>query len=306
MATERDIKRRIRSVKNISQVTKAMEAVSASKMLRAQQQVEATRPYASKAWELLSFLSRIRSTQALDQPLLQQREIRRVGFLLITADRGLAGGLNSNMIRLAARSITQWEDEGKAVELITVGRKGRDWMRRYGPPIRAEFIGIGDRPVSDYLGGEEGASDSRAASVGPITRVIVDDFANERYDAVYLGFTTFINTINQQPTVRQLLPIVPEDESVSTLAADYIFEPDATTVLNQVLFQFTEVQILQALYEAIASEHSARMVAMRNATDAAEELIGDLTLTYNKARQQSITMALLDIAGAANAVQAGQ
>lgn len=280
-----------------------MEAVSASKMLRAQVQVESTRPYADKAWELLSFLSHIRGTM-LDQPLLQQREIKRVGFLLITADRGLAGGLNSNMIRLAAKYINQWEDEGKMVELITVGRKGRDWMRRYGPPIRAEFIGIGDRPVSDYLGANEAAT-SHAESVGPITRVAVDAFSSERYDAVCLGFTRFINTINQEPTVRQLLPIVPDEEVVSTLAPDYIFEPDANTVLNQVLYQFTEVQILQALYEAIASEHSARMVAMRNATDAADELIGDLTLTYNKARQQSITMALLDIAGAANAVQAG-
>ncbi|RME83897.1 MAG: ATP synthase F1 subunit gamma [Caldilineae bacterium] len=307
MATERDIKRRIRSVKNISQVTRAMEAVSASKMRRAQAQVEATRPYARKAHEVLAFLSHLRSTQAAEQPLLQAREIKRVALLLITADRGLAGGLNSNMIRVAAHHIQQWQREGKEVELVTVGRKGRDWMRRYGPPIRAEFTGIGDRPSSSVLAKVDERAHSKASSVGPIARIVIEDFVNERYDAVYIGYTRFYNTIRQEPQVVQLLPIeiIEEEEALpANMAADYIFEPDAPTVLNQVLYSFTEVQILQALYEAIASEHSARMVAMRNATDAAEELIGDLTLTYNKARQQSITMALLDISGAVNAVQA--
>jgi F-type H+-transporting ATPase subunit gamma len=279
-----------------------MEAVSASKMRRAQAQVEATRPYAEKAHEVLSFLANVAGTQASDQPLLQQREIKRVGFVLITADRGLAGGLNSNIIRLAAKSVHGWQEEDKTVELVTVGRKGRDWMRRYGPSIRAEFINIGDRPVSDYLGGEQRRS-SHSTSVGPIARLVVDDFVSSRYDAVFVGFTRFYNTINQQPTVQQLLPIVPAEDIPPSMAPDYIFEPDAPTVLNQVLYSFTEVQILQALYEAIASEHSARMVAMRNATDAADELIGDLTLTYNKARQQAITMSLLDIAGAVAALE---
>jgi F-type H+-transporting ATPase subunit gamma len=279
-----------------------MEAVSASKMRKAQAQVQATRPYAEKAHEVLSFLANAAGTQAPDQHLLEQRDVARVGFILITADRGLAGGLNSNMIRMAAKSIHQWQDEDKAVELVTVGRKGRDWMRRYGPPIRAEFT-VGDRPVSDYLGENEGSSASHSTSVGPITRLIVDDFANDRYDAVFVGFTRFYNTINQQPTVQQLLPIVPAEDIPPSMAPDYIFEPDASTVLSQVLYSFTEVQILQALYEAIASEHSARMVAMRNATDAADELIGDLTLTYNKARQQAITMSLLDIAGAVSALE---
>lgn len=303
MATVRDIQRRISSVKNISQVTRAMEAVSASKMRKAQAQVEATRPYAEKAHEVLSFLANLAGTQAPDQHLLEQRDIERVGFILITADRGLAGGLNSNMIRQAAKSIHQWQDENKTVELITAGRKGRDWMRRYGPSIRAEFT-IGDSPVSDYLGKNDGSPASHSASVGPVTRLVVDDFVSGRYDAVFVGFTRFYNTINQQPTVQQLLPIVPAEDIPPSMAPDYIFEPDAQTVLGQVLYSFTEVQILQALYEAIASEHSARMVAMRNATDAADELVGDLTLTYNKARQQSITMSLLDIAGAVAALEA--
>lgn len=302
MASERDIKRRIRSVKNIAQVTRAMEAVSASKMRRAQSQVQATRPYAAKAQEVLSFLARLRSSEAADQPLLQQRPVQRIGMLLITADRGLAGGLNSNMIRTAARRLRLWQDEGHEVELVAVGRKGRDWMRRYGPEVRAEFINVGDQPSSTFLSKSGEATSGESASVGPIARVVIDDFSAQRYDAVYLAYTRFINTVVQQPVIEQLLPIIPEEPSV-LMAADYIFEPDAATVLNQVLYSFTEVQILQALYEAIASEHSARMVAMRNATDAANELIDDLTLTYNKARQQGITMALLDIAGAVNALE---
>jgi F-type H+-transporting ATPase subunit gamma len=301
LATTREIKRRIRSVKNIAQVTKAMEAVSASKMRRAQAQAQATRPYANKAMDVLSFLARIRSSYAAEQPLLQQREVRSVALLLITADRGLAGGLNSHMISAAARWIKTWQDEGKQVELVTVGKKGRDWMRKYGPPIRAEFVGIGDRPASGYLA----ASHRRRATaqVGPIARVLIDDFVAERYDAVYVGYMKFINTVKQEPEVDQLLPIVPDETVPADMAIDYIFEPDAETVLGQILQSFLEIEILQALYEAIASEHSARMVAMRNATDAADELIGDLTLTYNKARQHAITMSLLDIAGAVAALE---
>ena len=301
MATTREIKRRIRSVKNIAQVTKAMEAVSASKMRRAQAQAQATRPYANKAMDVLSFLARIRNSYSSEQPLLQQREVNKVALLLITADRGLAGGLNSNMISAAAKWIRAWQDEGKSVELVTVGKKGRDWMRKYGPPIRAEFVGIGDRPASGYMA----ASHRRRATaqVGPIARVLIDDFVAERYDAVFVGYMKFINTVKQEPTVEQLLPIVPDDTVPADMAIDYIFEPDPETVLSQILQSFLEIEVLQALYEAIASEHSARMVAMRNATEAADELIGDLTLTYNKARQHAITMSLLDIAGAVAALE---
>ena len=302
MATTREIRRRIRSVKSIAQVTRAMEAVSASKMRRAQAQVQATRPYAERAQAMLGFLARLRATEARENPLLEKRPITKVGLVLITADRGLAGGLNSYMIRAAVKSIRQWQQEGVTVEVIAVGRKGRDWVRRFGPPIRAEFIGIGDRPVSSFARALVHQYD-QTHSVGPIARLVSDDFVSGRYDAVYLGYTRFWNTVRQEPVVRQILPIEPEEESVP-MASDYIFEPDASTVLNAVLNGFTEVEILQAVFEAIASEYSARMVAMRNATDAADELIGDLTLTYNKVRQASITMSLLDITGAATAVQA--
>jgi F-type H+-transporting ATPase subunit gamma len=283
MAGTREIRRRIRSVRNIAKVTKAMETVAASKMRRAQQQVLATRPYATKSWEVLTYLARLRPIAAAEQPLLQQREVGRVAVLLITADRGLAGAYNGNVIRKTARQIRQWEQaEGKQVSVVTVGRKGRDWMLRHGPPLRAEFTGLSDRPSSH--------------DIAPVASVVIDDFVNGYSDAVYLAFTDFINTLRQEPEIRQLLPIVPASPELM-MAADYIFEPDPATILGEVLRGITELQILQAVYEAIASEQSARMVAMRNATDAANDLIGDLTLSYNKARQEAITKELLDIVG---------
>jgi len=303
MATDREIRRRIRSVKNIAKVTRAMEAVSASKMRRAQAQVESTRPYAEKAWEVLTFLARLRRSRSDLQPLLQMRPVKKVCLLLITADRGLAGGLNSNMVNHARQSIRQWEKEGKEVTAVTVGKKGRDWMARYGPPLRATFVEVGDRPTSEFLssGARQRAAGATMESIAPIARVVIEDFTDKNCDAVYLGFTDFVNVLNQSPHIRQLLPIEPGEPSVP-MAADYIFEPDAQTVLSQVLYNFTELQILQGLYEAIASEHAARMVAMRNATDAARDLVDDLTLSYNKARQEKITMELLDIAAGANAL----
>lgn len=306
MALDREIKRRIRSIQNIAKVTKAMEAVSASKMRRAQAQVEATRPYATKAWEILTFLARLRRSRVDLQPLLQVRPVRHVCLLLITADRGLAGGLNSHVIMHAWRHVRQWQDEGLEVSVVAVGKKGRDWMARYGPPLRATFTNVGDRPVSDFLeAGPVGRDRADITSVAPIARVVIDDFSNRECDAVYLAYTDFVNVLVQRPTLRKLLPIEP-GEPTAPMAADYIFEPDAQTVLGQVLYNFTELQILQALYESIASEHAARMVAMRNATDAANDLIADLTLSYNKARQEKITKELLDIAAGANALaQAG-
>ena len=283
MASPREIRHRIRSVKNIAKVTKAMETVAAAKMRKAQQQVLATRPFATKSWEVLTHLARLSKTEAAEHPLLVQRPIEKVGLLLITGDRGLAGAYNGNMIRKASLQIHEWEKtEQKQVNLVTVGRKGRDWMLRYGPPLRAEFTGIGDRP--------------RSHDIAPIANILIDDFTTGRFDAVYLGFTDFHNTLKQEPMIRQLLPITPADSAVQ-VATDYIFEPDPHTILDEVLRGLTELQILQAVYESIASEESARMVAMRNATQSANEMIGDLTLSYNKARQEAITGELLDIVG---------
>ncbi len=288
MATDREIKRRIRSVKNIAQVTKAMEAVSASKMRRAQQQVLATRPYAQKAQEVLNFLAYLPRNGRPLHPLLQERPVERVLMVLITADRGLAGGFNSHMIRKATHFA---EELGKPARWITIGRKGRDYMARYGYDIIAEFTKLGDRPT--------------ALDVAPISRVVTEEFIGERVDAVYLCFTDFVNVLRQVPVVKQLLPIEPLEPEIKW-SPDYIFEPDPDTILNLVLHRFVELQILQGLYESIASEHAARMVAMRNATDAALELIDVLTLSYNKARQERITKEILDIAGGAEALRKAQ
>jgi F-type H+-transporting ATPase subunit gamma len=290
MASPREIRRRIRSVKNIAKVTKAMETVAAAKMRKAQQQVLATRPFATKSWQVLTHLARLGKTDSNEHPLLVQRPIERIGLLLITGDRGLAGAYNSNILRMAAQQIHSWEMvEQKKVELVTVGRKGRDWMLRYGPPLRAEFSKIGDRPSSN--------------DIAPIASILIDDFTSGRFDAVFLAYTDFHNTLRQEPVIRQLLPITPA-ESSAHLASDYIFEPDPRTILGEVLRGLTELQILQSIYESIASEESARMVAMRNATESANELMDALTLTYNKARQDAITRELLDIVGGSSALAA--
>lgn len=283
----REIQRRIRSVKNIAQVTKAMEAVSAAKMRKAQQQVLSTRPYAQQAREVLTFIAQLPSVDSELSNLMRPREeIKRVGILLVTADRGLAGGLNANVIREAARFMRTQRALGREVEVVTIGKKGRDWLLRFDPAIRAEFTGFPDNPTSQQI--------------GPVTRLMVDDFMSGYFDEVHLVFTNFENTLRQYPVVEQLLPVARPEADASDggrSAIDYIFEPSAEAVLNEVLYNFVEVQVLQSVFEAIASEHSARMVAMRNATDAAGELIDTYTLIYNKARQESITNELMDIIG---------
>lgn len=296
MATLHEIRRRIDSVKNIRQVTRAMQAVSASKMQRAQTQVKATRVYAEKAWEVLTHLAAQRQVGEELHPLLQVRPLHTVVLVLLTGDRGLCGAFNHNII---AKAVGFMEESEWPVKLITVGRKGRDFMHRRGEDIVAEFTAIPDQP--------------RLVDVTPIARVAIDGFLEGRFDQVCLAYSDFINVLNQQPTVKRLLPIMPAEietqamgeyiERVGPLAAtEYIYEPDPRSILDEVLPRFTELQIYQAILESIASEHSARMVAMRNASDNAEELVEGLTLDFNKARQRAITLEIMDIAGGAEAL----
>ena len=297
MPSTREIRRRIRSVKNISQVTRAMQMVAASKMRRAQEQVLATRPYTEKAWQVLSNLAAQRGVDESVHPLLQVREeIRTIGMLLITADKGLCGSYNHGMIQAASRFI---DELPYPVELIVVGKRGRDAMWRMNRKIVAEFSDLPPQP--------------RLLDVTPIAHVAMDGFIGERYDAVYLAHTDFVNTLTQRPAIWQLLPLLPLDLGVTPVSehrggqspsatGEYIYEPDPRTILDTVLPRFTELQVYQALLESLASEHSARMVAMRNATENAMELLEDLTLTYNRARQESITKEMLDIAGGAEAL----
>jgi len=295
VASLRDIKRRINGVKNISQVTRAMQMIAAAKMRRAQEQVLASRPYAQKAWEVLLHLSEQPGAKDRLHPLLTARPVERIGIVLFTSDRGLAGSYNTNIIRATVDFI---EQSGKPVSLVTVGRKGRDFFRRSGRSIIAEFTKIPDRP--------------KLVDVLPIARIVIADFLEGKFDEVYLAYTDFVNTIVQRPVVKRLLPLLPEkleEQAVSeyvtgtqrTLAPTYIYEPGPAEILDTILPRFTELQVYQAVLESLASEHSARMVAMRSATDNANELIADLTLTYNRLRQEAITKEILDIVGGVEA-----
>lgn len=296
MATLLEIRRRIKSVRNIGQVTRAMQAVAASRMQRAQAQVRSTRAYAEKAWEVLTYLAAQREVGEQLHPLLQVRPLHTVVLVVLTGDRGLCGAFNHNIILKAVDFI---EESPWPVKLITVGRKGRDFLLRRGEDIVAEFTGIPDQP--------------KLVDVTPIARVAIDGFLEGRFDQVCLAYSDFINVLTQRPTVKRLLPIMPGDIETQAMAeyvegvrlqpaTEYIYEPDPRSILDEVVPRFTELQVYQAILESIASEHSARMVAMRNASDNAAALVEDLTLEFNKARQQSITLEIMDIAGGAEAL----
>ena len=281
MPTTREIQRRIRSVQNTAKITKAMELVAASKMRRAQQSALAGRPYAERIIWVLADLAETLSQMDPEtlHPLLRRREVRKVGIVHITPNRGLCGGRPANVNRRAA-ALTL--DVGVPVQLVAVGRKGRDFFRRSNVTIRAEFTELGDYP--EYL------------DILPIARVVMDDYLAGEVDQVFLVYTFFINTVTQEPKVRQLLPVEPPEEA-ATQAVDYIYEPSREAVLSELLPRYVEMEIYEAILEGIASEQSARMVAMRNASEAAEEMIEDLTLARNKARQEQVTKELLDIVG---------
>jgi F-type H+-transporting ATPase subunit gamma len=286
VANAREIRRRIRSVNNMSQITRAMEMVSAAKMRRAQQRVVASRPYSERLEAMIADLSSLSvdAEQLKEFPLLEQREVKRAAVILITPDRGLTGALNLNVIRRATHYILT--DAGVPVEVIAAGKKGRDFMVRTRQDVVAEFTGLGDKVTLD--------------DIRPIAEVAVEDFDSGKVDAVYLVYAQFVNTLVQRPELRQILPIVkPQQSGVYT---DYIFEPSPEAVLRNLLPRYVEVQIYQAMLESIASEHSARMVAMRNATENAKELVSDLTLSANKARQAQITREVSEIAAGANAL----
>jgi F-type H+-transporting ATPase subunit gamma len=279
-------KQKIASAQTTKKITKAMELIAASRIQKAMARVRASSPFARAVTRAVSAVATHSNTQ---HPLTTEREnIRRSAVVIFASDRGLAGGFNANVIRRAALFMREVRRNGAEVTVVTVGRKGRDWLLRYDPVVRAEFTGMPDNPTTYH--------------VGPIVRVLIDDFLSGHVDEVHMIYTDFINTIKQEPHVHKLLPIQPAEGSEG-MAPEYIFEPSPEAVLSRVLYGFTEVQVLQALYESLASEHSARMVAMRNATDAAGELIDDLTLTYNKARQSGITNELMDIIGGTAALE---
>jgi F-type H+-transporting ATPase subunit gamma len=286
VASTREIRRRIRSVANMSQITRAMEMVSAAKMRKAQQRVTASRPYSEQLRQIMSDLATQQPDpeQLAQFPLLQTRPVRTVELIVVTPDRGLTGALNTNILRRASRFILQ--EAGAPVQVIAVGKKARDYFVRTRQDVIAEFIGIGDTTTLD--------------AVRPIADIAIDDFASGKVDAVYVVYSRFINTLVQRPEVMQILPVEPPPAHEGY--ADYIFEPTPADVLNELLPRYVEVQLYQAILEGIASEHSARMVAMRSASDNAKEIQQELTLSYNKARQAQITREVSEIAAGANAM----
>lgn len=272
----------MRTVQNTGKITRAMEMVAAVKMRHAQTAVQAARPYAEKMAELLSNLAGMPQDDE-PNPLLQSRPIERVTLVHITPDRGLCGALPGSLNRQAGNFIHE-EQSGTPVSVVTVGRKGRDFMVRHERDVKAVFDGIGDRPVLE--------------DIAPMARLIMDSFIAGETDAVFISYGHFVNIVIQTPKIQQILPMVPA-ELTSNQAVGYIYEPDNQAVLEALLPRYVEMQLYHAVLEGIASEQSARMVAMRNATDNAEELVKDLRLEGNKVRQESITNELLDIIGGA-------
>lgn len=300
MPSAREIKKRIRSVKNIGQITRAQESVAASKVRFAQARVLASRAFAEKAWEILLNVQSAGTKGAALHPLLTARpDVKKVMIVVITSDRGLAGAYNTNILRVAQRFA---ERMNKPVSFVTIGRKGRDSLIRIRENVVAQFTDIPSAPTISYI--------------SPIARLAIDAFLSGEVDDVYIAYTDFINTLTQRPVVLGWLPLIPhniEDSvaaelikdvpAVTKTVANYEYEPSPEAILQEIVPRFTELQLYQALLESQASEHSARMVAMRNASENASTLASDLTLDYNKARQSAITSEILDIVGGAEALQ---
>jgi F-type H+-transporting ATPase subunit gamma len=280
--SQREIRRRIGAVRNIKQITRAMQFVAASKLKRAQDSTLAARPYSEKIDEVLADLASVLGAE--DHPLLARRLGGRRLIVLVTTDRGLAGPLNANTIRFAAREITEHPGD---VALITVGRKGRDAMRRARVPILAHFNGFGDRPAF--------------SDVTPLARLIVDEYLAGRAGRVDIIHSVFISTLAQRPQLDRLLPVEPAADTAGIPGRQFIFEPNPGEVLRQLLPRYVATRLFQAVLESKASEESSRMVAMKNATENAEDLIDDLTLFLNKVRQASITREMIEISTGARA-----
>jgi F-type H+-transporting ATPase subunit gamma len=284
MPNTRAIRRRIRGVQNTAKITRAMEMIASSKMRKAQERGLAGRPYSEKIEQVIADLAALPKIDEGSHPLLLVRPIKKIAVVHITPDRGQTGGLDSNLNRKTSAFMLQHKEP---VSLILVGRRGIEYMRRYNREITAEFSKLGDKPsLIETL---------------PISRIIIDEYSSGAIDQAFISYARFYNTMRQAPYMQQILPVVPS-QSNSKGTSEFIFEPGATEVLNQLLPRFVEMEIYHAILESIASEQSARMVAMRNATDSANELLEALTLAYYKARQEAITSELLDIVGGASAI----
>lgn len=293
MASTQEIRRRIRSVRNVAQITRAVQLVASSKMRRAQERVVASRPYAEQLSKLLSRVA-AQADDLNDLPLMRKRDVKRVAIVLVTPDRGLAGALNSNINRraalLAQELRRQYNNPQLPIEFVAVGRKGRDFLARTRQNVIAEFTQLGDNP--------------KTQDVRAIARSVTDEYINGKIDLALMVYPKYVSTVTQTPTVTQLLPAqTPQSEEPEAGAPQYIFEPSAQQIFEELLPRYVETQVYQPLLETVASFYSAQMLAMKNATDAANDLLSDLTLTYNKVRQTSITTQILEVVSGANALQ---
>jgi len=278
---------KIRSVQNTRKITKAMEMVAASKMRRAQDRMRAARPYGEKIRNVAAHISH--ANPEYRHPFLVARDtVKRVGLIVITTDKGLCGALNTNLLRMALGQYKQWQSEGEEIDVCCIGNKGLGFMQRLGANVISHVVQIGDRPQMEKL-------------IGTV-KVMLDGYTRDRFDRLMIAYTRFINTMKQEPVIEQLLPLSGEKLGSPETVWDYIYEPEAKAVLDQVLLRYIETIIFQAVAENMASEQSARMVAMKAASDNARNLIDELTLIYNKNRQAGITKELSEIVGGAAAV----
>jgi F-type H+-transporting ATPase subunit gamma len=287
MPGTKEIRVKIKSVQNTRKITKAMEMVAASKMRKAQERMRMARPYGEKIRNVAAHISH--ANPEYRHPFLVSRDsVKRVGLIVITTDKGLCGALNTNLLRMVLSQYKNWQTEGEEVDVCCIGNKGFGFMQRLGANIVSHAIQIGDRPQMDKL-------------IGTI-KVMLDGYTKDRFDRLMIGYTRFLNTMKQEPVLEQLLPLSGERMGAPETVWDYLYEPEAKAVLDQVMTRYIEAIIFQAVAENMASEQSARMVAMKSASDNARDLIDELTLIYNKNRQAGITKELSEIVGGAAAV----
>ena len=287
MAVGKEIRTKIKSVKSTQKITRAMEMVAASKMRKAQERMAAARPYAQKIRNVIGHLAH--AHPEYKHPYLQDREVKAgVGFIIISSDRGLCGGLNSNLFKATVRSMREWNDKGVKIELCTIGAKANAFFKRLGGNVVAQISHVGDAPqISNLIG---------------VVKVMLDAYDQGRIDRLYLVYNELVNTMTQRPNVEQLLPVHGVDDPQLKHHWDYIYEPDAKDVLDGLLMRYIESLVYQGVVENLSSEQAARMVAMKSASDNAGDLIGELQLVYNKARQAAITQELSEIVAGAAAV----
>ena len=287
MASVREIKTKLTSVQNTRKVTRAREMVSASKIRKAQERMKTSRPYARAMKQVIGHLAQANSDY--QHPFMVERQdVKRVGYIIISSDRGLAGGLNNNLFRKTLGEVRQWQDKGAEIDVVTIGQKASVFFRRIKVNMVGSVSHLGDSPKLDQLVG--------------VIKVMLDAYTAGTLDRVYLVYNDFVNTMTQRAAFDQLLPLPEADTQVSHHDWDYLYEPDAQTVLDHVITRYIESLVYQAVLENVASEHAARMVAMKAASDNANKLIGDLQLVYNKARQAAITQEISEIVGGAAAV----